>query len=216
MTLPGWRALVLAAGAGRRFGGAKLLAPLDGLPVIRRTVETVAGAGFDEIVVVTGELEADIGAVLSGIDCRLVVAREWREGMAASLRAGVAALGDAGEGLFVFLGDMPLVPTACCADLVRLARRSGYAARPRLAGRPGHPVCFLNAAQPDLMRLAGDRGAGDVLKGRPIAYLDTMDEGALLDIDDPAALAAAERAWNSRATSATTDSAISRGALPKP
>jgi len=125
-------------------------------------------------------------------------------------------LPETGEGAFLFLGDMPLVPMNLCPDLAAMARQSGYAARPRVHGKPGHPVCFLRNAMPDLLRLTGDRGAGEVLKGRPVAYLDTADEGALLDIDDAASLALAESIWKSRATSATTDSAISRGALPKP
>lgn len=216
MALTGWRALVLAAGAGRRFGGAKLLAPIGGVPVIRRTVEAIAAAGFDETIVVTGVLGSEIGRALDGLRCRLVNAADWREGLAASIRAGVAALPDDGRGLFLFLGDMPLVPLDLCDDLARLARQSGYAARPRVEGKPGHPVAILRAAWPDLMQLSGDRGAGNVLMGRPVGYLDTQDDGALIDIDDAEGLAAADRAWKSRATSATTDNATSRGALPKP
>lgn len=216
MPLAGWRALVLAAGAGRRFGGAKLLAPLDGAPVIHRTVVAVMAAEFDEVIVVVGEHGPAIGDALAGLDCRLVEAADWQEGMAASIRAGIASLADEGEGAFLFLGDMPLVPVALCEELTRLSLQSGYAARPRMEGKPGHPVAFLRAAWPDLMLLWGDRGAGAVLKGSPVAYLDTDDNGALLDIDDPASLTLAERAWKARATSATTDSAMSRGALPKP
>lgn len=216
MPLMGWRALILAAGAGRRFGGAKLLAPLDGAPVIRRTVEAVMAAGFDDVIVVVGEHGSAIGDALAGLDCRLVEAPDWEQGMAASIRAGIASLADEGEGAFLFLGDMPLVPIALCGDLARLAGQSGHAARPRVDGKPGHPVAFLRAAWPDLMQLSGDRGAGAVLEGRPVAYLDTDESGALLDIDDPASLALAERAWKARATSATTDNAMSRGALPKP
>lgn len=173
-------------------------------------------AGFDEVIVVVGEYGRAIGDALAGLDCRLVEAPEWHEGMAASIRAGIASLSDEGEGVFLFLGDMPLVPMALCDDLARLARQSGYAARPRVEGKPGHPVAFLRTAWPDLMQLAGDRGAGEALKGRSLAYLDCADSGALLDIDDVAALAEAERLWNSRATSATTESAMSRGALPNP
>lgn len=216
MALTGWSAIVLAAGAGRRFGGGKLLVPLDGVPVIRRTVEAVALAGFDETLVVTGALGEEIGAALAGIDCRLVAATDWHQGMAASIRAGVSALSEAGEGAFLFLGDMPLVPMGLCSDLAALARQVGYAARPRVNGKPGHPVCFLRPALPVLLQLTGDRGAGEVLKGRPVSYLDTADEGALLDIDDKGSLALVESAWKSRATSATTESAMSRGALPKP
>lgn len=173
-------------------------------------------AGFDEVIVVVGEYGRAIGDALAGLDCRLGEAADCHEGMAASIRAGIASLSDEGEGVFLFLGDMPLVPMALCDDLVRIARQSGYAARPRVEGKPGHPVAFLRAAWPDLVQLSGDRGAGAVLKGRPVAYLDTDDSGALLDIDDPTSLALAERAWKARATSATTDSAMSRGALPNP
>jgi molybdenum cofactor cytidylyltransferase len=74
------------------------------------------------------------------------------------------------------------------------------------------------AAFADLIALVGDSGATALLKHRPegVAYLDTAESGALLDIDTPGDLAAAARAWKPCATSATSDSATSRGALPKP
>lgn len=214
----GWAALILAAGAGRRFGGGKLLAPLAGAPVIRRTAQAVLAGGFDDVVVATGADHSAIAAALDGLACGTVPVPDWEEGMAASLRAGLAALGSPGKGLFVFLGDMPLVPVGLSAALADLALREGYAARPRVRGKPGHPVAFTRAAMPDLASLTGDVGAAALLKRRAegVAYLDTEASGALLDIDSPADLAAAELAWNACATSATSESAISRGALPKP
>lgn len=218
MPLSGWRALVLGAGAGSRFGGGKLLAPLAGVPLIRHTVEAVLSAGFDETIVVAGARTSEVGQALAGLDCRLVEAEDWENGMAASIRAGIATLTDHGSGLFLFLGDMPFAPVHLCEDLARLAQASGFAARPQVEGRPGHPVCFTRATLPDLTQLSGDRGAGELLQRRrgDIAYLATTDIGAVLDIDDASGLAEAERLWNSRATSATTESAMSRGALPKP
>jgi molybdenum cofactor cytidylyltransferase len=214
----GWAALILAAGAGQRFGGGKLLAPLAGQPVIRRTVERVLAAGFGEVVVATGADHDGILAALEGLACRIVPAPDWQEGMAASLRAGLAALAVPERGVFVFLGDMPLVPVELCGTLAERTCREGYAARPRVGGKPGHPVAFTRAALSDLAGLTGDVGAAALLKGRNqgVGYLDTDASGALLDIDSPADLAAAERAWNACATSATSESAISRGALPKP
>lgn len=214
----GWGALVLAAGAGRRFGGAKLLAPLAGAPVIRRTVERVTAAGFDGVVVATGADHDAIVDALSGLDCHVVATPGWEEGMAASLRAGLAALGVPRRGVFVFLGDMPLVPVHLCPRLADMAEAAGYAARPRVGGRPGHPAAFTRAAVPDLARLTGDRGAAELLRGRQagVAYLDTDDSGAVLDIDAPEDLVAAALAWKACATSATSESAMSRGALPKP
>ena len=194
----GWSALILAAGAGKRFGGGKLLAPLAGAPVIRRTAQAVLAGGFDNVVVATGADHPAIAAALEGLACRIIPAPGWEEGMAASLRAGLAALGTPAHGVFVFLGDMPLVPVGLCPDLAALAQTAGYAARPRVDGQPGHPAAFTRAAFPDLASLTGDVGAAALLKGRAegVAYLDTDASGAVFDIDTPADLAAATRASN--------------------
>lgn len=218
MSLEGWSALILAGGAGRRFGGGKLLADLAGAPVIRRVAERVAAAGFAEVVVVAGAEGASLRPALEGLSCRIVDAPDWTEGMAATLRRGIAQLAPTARGVCVFLGDMPLVPVDLCPVLAAAAERAGHAARPRCEGQPGHPVAFTRAAFADLMTLEGDKGATALLAARPgsVAYVETADRGALLDIDTPEDLAAAVAAWKACATSATSDSATSRGALPKP
>jgi molybdenum cofactor cytidylyltransferase len=138
-----------------------------------------------------------VRAALAGIACRIVDAPDWTEGMAATLRAGIAALDPQAQGVCVFLGDMPLVPVALCAPLTQAAENTGYAARPRYEGKPGHPVAFTRRAFPDLMALKGDTGATALLKAQAnrIAYCETADSGVLLDIDTPEDLAAAARAW---------------------
>jgi molybdenum cofactor cytidylyltransferase len=216
--LDGWTALILAGGAGRRFGGGKLLADLAGAPVIQRVVQRVARAGFADVLVITGVDDAGVRAALSGVTCRILPASSWTEGVAATLREGMAALEPEAKGVCIFLGDMPLVPVALCVKLAEAAERTGYAARPRHDGQPGHPVAFTRAAFADLMALEGDKGATALFARRPeaVAYLDTADTGALLDIDTPEDLAFAEQAWKSCATSATSESATSRGPFPKP
>jgi molybdenum cofactor cytidylyltransferase len=195
-----WSALILAGGAGRRFasdgGGGKLLADLDGAPVIRRVAERVLGAGFAEVMSITGADDTNIRAALAGADVFVSHAPGWDEGMAATLRAGIAALAPDAEGVCVFLGDMPLVPVGLCPELTKAARQAGYAARPIVEGKPGHPVAFTRAAFADLMALEGDRGATALLAAREdVAYVETADRGALLDIDTPDDLAAAVAAW---------------------
>ncbi len=216
--MQGWSALILAGGAGRRFGGGKLLVDLAGAPVIRRVAEAVSAAGFAEVVVVTGADDAGIRAALVGLDARILHAPDWAEGMAGTLRTGIAAIAPDAKGVCIFLGDMPLVPVSLCPALTEAAEQAVYAARPRLEGKPGHPVALTRAAFADLLALTGDQGATALIKQRPeaVAYIDTAESGTLLDIDTPADLAAAERAWNACATSATSDSATSRGDLPKP
>jgi molybdenum cofactor cytidylyltransferase len=195
--LKGRAALILAGGAGRRFGRVKLMADLGGTPVIRRVAERVLAAGFVEVIVVTGAEGASLRPALEGLDCRFVEAPDWAEGMAASLRRGIAALAPGAEGVCIFLGDMPLVPAWLCPDLTAAAEQAGYAARPRFEGKPGHPVAFTRAAFADLLALEGDQGATALLKARPerVAYLDTADKGVLLDIDTPEDLAAVLAAW---------------------
>jgi molybdenum cofactor cytidylyltransferase len=219
--LQDWSALILAGGAGRRFvrngGGGKLLADMAGAPVIRRVADAVAAAGFAEVVLVTGADDVAVRGALAGLPLRIIHAPDWAEGMAATLCTGIAALAPEACGVCVFLGDMPLVPIHLCPELTEQAARAGYAARPRIEGKPGHPVAFTRAAFTDLVSLEGDKGATALLRARDdVAYCDTAESGALLDIDTPEDLAAAARAWNACATSATSDSATSRGALPKP
>lgn len=199
--MEGWSALILAGGAGRRFagdgGGGKLLADLAGAPVIRRVAERAAAGGFAEVVVATGAEGVNLHPALAGLACRIVDAPDWAEGMAATLRTGIAALAPDTAGVCVFLGDMPLVPVELCGKLAEAAERAGYAARPRCGGKPGHPVAFTRAAFADLMALEGDAGATALLKARPdaVAYIDTAESGVLFDIDTPDDLAAAARAW---------------------
>lgn len=197
MSVSGWSALILAGGAGRRFGGGKLLADLCGAPVIRRVADAVLGVGFAEVISITGAEDANIRRALAGAEVSVRHAPDWAEGMAASLRAGVRALAPQAEGVCVYLGDMPLVPAGLCGALVEAAQAAGYAARPRCEGKSGHPVAFTRAAFADLMKLEGDAGATALLKARPeaVAYLETAERGVLLDIDTPEDLSAAVAAW---------------------
>jgi molybdenum cofactor cytidylyltransferase len=216
--LNNWSALVLAAGGSRRFGAHKLLADLAGQPVLRRTAEAICAVGFCETIIVTGAQDDAVRATLAGLPCTVAHAPNWAVGISASIRVGIEALQHECEGMFLFLGDMPVVPSGLCAELADLAKSVGYAARPLCGDVPGHPVAFVNEAVADLMALTGDEGAGSLLRGAgaKIGYLPAGDEGAVLDVDTPADLARAERLWKSRFTSDMIDNAMSRGDLPKP
>lgn len=216
--LNNWSAIVLAAGRSSRFGAHKLLADLAGEPVLRRTAGAVCSAKFGETIIVAGADYDAIKATLAGLQCKVVKASNWSDGISVSIRVGIESLQRERQGLFLFLGDMPLVPIGLCEELAERAKSSGYAARPLCGDVPGHPVAFVNDALPDLMALTGDQGAGSLLRraDAKLGYLPTTDEGAILDVDTPAELARAERLWKSRFTSDRIDSAISRGDLPRP
>lgn len=172
-------AIVLAAGAGRRFGGGKLSALFRGEPLIRHSIRAARAAPVERVIVVcpTG---LDIGDWPGAppVEALRIESPE----LSASLKAGVAAAGTC-DGVFVFLGDMPLVPHGLAAALAA-ALETNFAALPRHQGRNGHPVLLSARAFPAIAGLAGDEGAGKLFGMREdIAWLDCADEGVLLDVD---------------------------------
>ena len=98
---------LLAAGEGRRFGGVKQLHPVDGVPMLERVLATVESAGIGERVVVLGARAGDVLAAIDLRGARAVVCETWRDGQAASLHAGLAALPEDAERALVVLGDGP-------------------------------------------------------------------------------------------------------------
>ena len=172
-------ALVLGAGAGRRFGGDKLAAQFRGAPLIHHAIDAARAAPVDRVLVVCPAHLA-IGKWAGGP--RVEVVRIASPELSASLKAGIAALAGA-DAVFVFLGDMPLVPHGIASDLAA-ALGDGFAALPRCQGKPGHPVLLAARAFAEIEALTGDQGAGRLLKSRSdVAFVETQDEGVLLDID---------------------------------
>jgi molybdenum cofactor cytidylyltransferase len=187
-------AVVLAAGASSRFSGGKLLAPWgDGV-----LLDGALGAAFTaptETVTVVWGADARVPAAaetfaarIGQIDrLRLVHAERHAEGMAESLKAGVARLPSDSAGAFIFLGDMPRIAPEAPSALAKAMTTGTLAAAPCFAGRRGHPVLFASTLYPALLSLSGDRGAASVLAGLgdDLALVDSPDDGVLFDVDRP-------------------------------
>ena len=190
-------AIVLAAGAGSRFGGGKLLAPwkddvgrdgvlLDGALAAAfaspaRRVHVVWGAdpAVGEAAKRFAERAGDPGRL------SLVHAPRHAEGLSASLAAGIGALPHDGDGVFVFLGDMPRVPADLAAAMAKALTPPAMAVAATFEGRRGHPVLFARALWPDLAALSGDKGAGELLRtlGDRLALVPAPHDGVLFDVD---------------------------------
>jgi molybdenum cofactor cytidylyltransferase len=186
-------AVVLAAGAGSRFGGAKLTAAWRGGVLLDGALAAAFAAPARNVTVVTGadpnvEAAARAFAAATGQAdrLRLVHAADHAEGMAATLRAGIASLPADAAGVFVFLGDMPRVPHAVLADLAAALKAGANAAAPVFEGRRGHPVLFSRALFPALRALAGDEGARSLLErlGEGFVHVESPDDGVHFDVDD--------------------------------
>lgn len=152
-------AVVLAAGASRRFGKQKLLAPVQGRPLVRWTVDEVLASGVERVVVVVGREAAGVRAALEELPVAVCENPRYAEGMSTSIRAGIDALDPAVEAVLVVLGDQPISRTIL-ERLLRAWRASRLPiVAPSYRGQRGNPVLFSSSLFDELRRLEGDRGA---------------------------------------------------------
>lgn len=186
--------ILLAAGAGSRFGGGKLVARLaDGRGVAETTCARLLPA-VDLVVAVVPAQPGTLEDELRAAGAEVVRCDAEDPGMGVSIACGVAATADA-AGWLVALGDMPLVPTAQ-HRLVADALRAGAAiAAPVCRGRRGHPVGFAARFGDELRALAGDEGARALLARHRGALVELAvdDDASWLDIDTPSDLAVVNR-----------------------
>lgn len=175
--------LLLAAGAGERFGGPKALArDDDGTSWLLRSVQALRPCA--EIVVVLGA-EAERAAALLPMSVSRILADDWSEGMGASLRAGLAALAPTRhDAALVSLVDLPDVDAAVVARLLSTATGPGDLARAAYDGVPGHPVLIGRDHWAGVIEVAtGDRGARDYLASHEVALVECGDLATGLDVD---------------------------------
>ena len=170
--------LVLAAGAGTRFAaGPKLLADLDGRPLLEHAVAAQCGVpALNRVVVVLGSRADEIRTRVDFGRAETVICQEWEAGQSASLRCGAAALRGASK-VIVTLGDMPRISSELIARFVDQPPR----ARAFYDGRPGHPVVLGPDELARLDQLSGDVGARELLAGG--RRIDCRDLAAGVDID---------------------------------
>lgn len=171
--------VVLAAGAGSRFGMPKVLA--SGGAWLRGCVAALAHGGCDDVVVVLGAAVVDVPAA-----ARAVVADDWADGLSASVRAGIRAAAGS-EFVVLTTVDTPDVGADVVRRVLSAARTapSGLA-RARYDDRPGHPVVIARRHWPSLLvTLIGDDGAGPFLKTRSdVIAVDCADLATGRDIDE--------------------------------
>ncbi|KAA0098142.1 nucleotidyltransferase family protein [Mycolicibacterium sp. P1-18] len=172
--------VVLAAGAGSRYGMPKVLAQRGDW--LRGAVDALADGGCDDVVVVLGAAVVDVPP-----PARAVVAEDWATGMSASLRAGLGAAEEA-EVVVVRLVDTPDVGADVVARVLAAAvnAESGLA-RATYGGRPGHPVVIAGRHVAALTAtLHGEQGARAFLTSTPgVVAVECGDLATGTDVDEP-------------------------------
>ena len=173
-------AVVLAAGESRRLGEPKQLVMLGDETLLERALRIGRESGCDPILVVLGA-SAELIRARCGLGKSIVVVNEeWAEGMGASVRAGVRALGSDVDGCVVMTCDMPAVSP----EHLRSLMRAGEVTASEYAGRRGVPAYFPRTMFGQLMESGGDAGARELLRAASAIELKDGE----VDIDTAADL----------------------------
>jgi molybdenum cofactor cytidylyltransferase len=193
--------LVLAAGAGSRFGGGKLLAPIGGRPILQHVLDALAAAGIGDVVVVLGSDAATVESAIAWRSERRVINPDPARGLSSSLALGFEAIGADAGAVLVALGDQPLVSVEVMRALLEAPASKGRPiVVPVYADERGrNPVLVRRAAFDLVAEAAGDRGLGPILEAHPDLVAEIAVEGANPDVDTPVDHARAiEAAWAAR------------------
>lgn len=181
--------LLLAAGAASRMqGGDKLLEEVDGVPLLQR-LSSHACAVCDTVLVCLREGQSAREFVLSGLKLQVIVVADAAEGMAHTMRAGIAHLSKDITGVMVVPADMPELTERDLQEMVQAHHAHPHAIlrATSQSNQPGHPVTFPARLFDELQTLSGDVGARSVLK-RHIAEIIDIPlpyQHALIDLDTP-------------------------------
>ena len=177
-------AVLLAAGAGKRFGGDKLLHPLeDGVAIAAHAARNLISAGLEVIAVVRWG-DFPLYDMLEQEGCQVTMFQGAAHGMGASLAHGVAQARGA-DGWVVALADMPRIAPGTIRKVVAALEGGDSIAAPVRKGERGHPVGFGARLRDELLALDGDQGARAVIERHrgAVKLLECDDPGILFDID---------------------------------
>jgi molybdenum cofactor cytidylyltransferase len=201
-------ALMLAAGQSRRMGGPnKLLAEIDGVPMVARVAQRLLASRARPVIAVLGNQAEAVDAALGKLPIERVRNPEFAGGLSTSLKRGIAALPAGLDGVLVCLGDMPLITGRHIDRLIAafnpLEGRAIIV--PTRRGKRGNPVLWSKQFFPEMAELAGDVGAKHLIgeHAELVAEVEMDDDAILVDIDTPEALDALRRSRNSAAEKAS-------------
>src|SRR5262245_30551472 len=146
-------AVILAAGEARRMQGInKLALEMQGVPLLKRTLIALSGAGVDEVVVVLGHYADALEPLVRDFPVTIVRNEHYSDGQMTSVRAGLAALHGPFDAVLICLGDQPLINAQDIQGLIGAYKKRdrGDVVVPRVRGQRGNPIIFDWAARDDI------------------------------------------------------------------
>ena len=181
-------AVLLAAGQGSRMGGvAKSLITLQGVPLIKRQLIALSGAGVDEVVVVTGYARDAVEASIASFPVTLAHNPDFALGQQSSVRCGLNALRGNFDAVLVALADQPLLGAADLTELIAAfkKRASGHVLVPMVDGQRGNPLVMDEVALADIRASSVNLACRNFVENQPaLVYLHhTSNTRFVTDLD---------------------------------
>ena len=179
-------AIVLAAGESRRMGEVnKLHLPIRGVPLLKRSIETLLSANLGEILVVLGHQHADTRALLEGLPVRCVINEDYESGQMTSVHCGLGALHEDCKGVIVALGDQPALTVNDINQLIAafFTRDGGDVVVPEFEGKRGNPIIISNRCREEIVSGKYNFGCRRFIENNPQLVRTVQMPGPSVTID---------------------------------
>jgi len=181
-------AVVLAAGAGRRMGGLpKSLIRLEGVPLIRRQLIALSGAGVDEVVVVTGYARDAIEEQVQSFPVTLAYNAAHAEGQQGSVRVGLTALSGNFDAVMIALADQPLIAANDLIELIAAFKKrpKGHVLVPMVNGQRGNPIVLDDVARAQILACDTNLACRHLIDRQPelVHVHETTNKRFITDLD---------------------------------
>ena len=188
--------ILLAAGESKRMNGEnKLIKEIEGIPLIKYSVKNILGSTVDELIIVTGYQKEIIENIIDkNKKIKFVYNKDYSNGMASSINAGLCEISTKAKNFFISLADMPNVNQNIYNKLIK--GKNSYNVKlkpenrkeiiiPTSDGKDGNPVLFSIFMKTDVMKISGDRGAKEIIENKKnkILRIPFEGDGVILDFD---------------------------------
>lgn len=183
-------AIVLAAGSSQRMGAEnKLHLPIDGVPLLRHSLEILLASNIDEVIVVLGHDQESTRALVDDLPLQLVYNQAHSSGQMTSVHCGLASLENSYGGVIIALGDQPALSVADINYLIEAYqnRSSGEVVVPTFTGERGNPIIISENCRADILAGTRNLGCRKFIEKNPelVCRVEMSNPGVVIDLDTP-------------------------------
>ena len=183
-------AIVLAAGSSQRMGVKnKLHLPIDGVPLLRHSLEILLASNIDEVVVVLGHEQESTRALIDDLPLQLVYNQAHSSGQMTSVHCGLASLKVRYDGVIIALGDQPALTVADLNYLIDAYRNrsSGEVVVPTFTGERGNPIIISDNCRADILAGTRNLGCRKFIENNPelVCRVEMPNADVVIDLDTP-------------------------------